>query len=304
MTLHRPGGHEHNLATTGETQRFAAEVSEFAKTISPKVGGMIKGPLHQQIGRALVSASSFSDDLMLTISFAPLGSDDLRTQVEEDLASPGKEAGFRTSVVDAHNSIGEEQESPDLTDPGWKELFAKMEAVEPTDYRISYSHSAELGFKPGEDLTENGIGVFLIGTGGAKHVLVLADANNAVPDLRGMVASTLESSGFELVEFCTSDSHNLAARGLTVARGYKALGEDTDPESLAKVVLDLAKLAEGRATPSMYSSGSLMTRVRIFGSKALEEFASITQSSSRLGRAYLRFGALSVGVLLLVSLTF
>jgi len=119
-----------------------------------------------------------------------------------------------------------------------------------------------------------------------------------------MVASTLESSGFELVEFCTSDSHNLAARGLTVARGYKALGEDTDPESLAKVVLDLAKLAEGRATPSMYSSGSLMTRVRIFGSKALEEFASITQSSSRLGRAYLRFGALSVGVLLLVSLTF
>jgi putative membrane protein len=303
VTLHRPGGHEKNLASTMETARYADEVSEFAATITPTIAkAALRGPLHADIGNAKVSSSAFSEDLVLTISFAPLGSDDLSSMVEDELARKGSPEGFETSVVDAHNSIDHEQESPDLNAGGWKELLARTKREEGRPFSIAYSHSSELNFPPAGDLTENGVGLVMVQVDDAKHILVLADANNAVPPLRANLESALGSEGYRLLEFCTSDSHNLAARGLTVARGYQALGEETPVETIVKLVVDMAKLAEGRLSPCAYGSGTLTSNVRVFGSKALEEFATITQASSKFGRAYFRFAAIEAGLLLLFSL--
>ena len=48
----------------------------------------------------------------------------------------------------------------------------------------------------------------------------------------------------------------------------------------------------------------MKSRVRTFGPKALEEFASITQASSKFARDYFRFAAAAVVALLLVSIAF
>jgi putative membrane protein len=303
MTLHRPGGHERNLATTGETLRYASEVSGFAGTIATsEAGATLRGPLEAKIGKATVSATAFSDDLLMTVSFSPLGSDDLSASLEGEMARPGSEAGFDTYVVDAHNSIDHQQEIPDLSEPGWGELIIRLSHEGEKRFRCAYSHSKEVGFPAGGDLTENGVSLFMVEAGGTKYALVLADANNAVPTLRATVSGALKSSGYQLVEICTSDSHNLAARGLTVARGYRALGEETNINSIAKLTVDLAKRAEPRLSACTYGSGKVVTKVKIFGAKALDEFADITQASSKLGRSYLRFAAASVSVLLLSSL--
>ena len=305
ITLHRPGGHERNLATTTETVRYASEVSGFAKTIATSdAKATLRGPYEARIGKAIVNATAFSDDLVLTISFSPHGSDDLSASVEETISSEGSGAGFDAYVVDAHNSIDLQQETPDLADPGWEELITRVSRGDENRFRCAYSHSKEVGFPPGGDLTENGVSLFMVEVTGTKYVLLLADANNAVPALRAAVAGALQSSGYKLVEFCTSDSHNLAARGLTVARGYHALGEETDVDSIAKLAVDLAKLSESRLSTCAYGSGKVVTKVKIFGAKALDEFAAITQASSRLGRNYLRAAVVSVGALLLLSLLF
>ncbi|HEY6283928.1 MAG TPA: DUF2070 family protein, partial [Nitrososphaerales archaeon] len=233
-------------------------------------------------------------------SFAPLGSDDLDTKVEAELTGPASQAGFDLSVVDAHNSIDHEQESPDIDDPGWNRIFESAKLAKAEPFSAAYAHSSEVGFSGRGDLTENGIGLFMV-EAGPKSVLVLADANNSVPDLRAQVAKALDSSGYDLIEFCTTDSHNLAARGLTVARGYEPLGEATPPASIADLVVKLAKLAETKLAPAAYQSGQAKTRVRVLGSKALEEFATMTQSSSRFSRTYARFSILVVGALLIVS---
>ncbi|HEV2137937.1 MAG TPA: DUF2070 family protein [Nitrososphaerales archaeon] len=301
MTLHRPGGHERNLATREETLKYSVKVSELARSIIPKAdGAVLRGPIHSQVGKATVSASAFADDMILTLSFAPLGSDDLDTKVEADLTRPASQAGFDLSVVDAHNSIDHEQESPVTDDPGWGRIFESTRLAKAEPFSTAYAHSSEVGFSGRGDLTENGIGLFMVETG-SKSVLVLADANNSVPDLRAQVAKALESSGFDLIEFCTTDSHNLAARGLTVARGYEPLGEATLPASIADLAVRMAKLAETRLAPAAYGSGQANTRGRVFGSKALEEFATMTQSSSRFSRTYARFATLVVGALLIVS---
>ncbi len=303
MTLHRPGGHEMNLATGAETARYAVEASDFARGIQASDGeALVRGPLHARVGKANVSSTAFSRDLLLTVSFAPLGSDDLNTGVEDDLSGPASAEGFEASVVDAHNSIDDQQESPDTADAGWGQLLARTRLAKVSPFKVGYSHSSEFGLAARSDLTENGIGLLMLQTDFGKSALVLADANNAVPTLSVEAARALEASGYGLIEFCTSDSHNLAARGLTVSRGYKALGEATPVQSISKVVVEMAELAEKRLAPGRYGSGQLTSRVRVFGPKALEEFAGVTQSSSRLGRAYLRFAAVSVAALLLLSL--
>ena len=303
LTLHRPGGHERNLVTREETERYAIETAEFAKTISPSTKDTnVRGPIHALIGKANVSATAFSTDMILTVSFAPLGSDDLDAGIEVDLSRQASIAGFDATVVDAHNSLEDRQESVDTADLGWKRLFERMELTEPIPFKIGYAHSGELGFGPREDLTENGIGVLIFETLKGKAVLALADANNAVPSLRAETAKALAPLGYDLIEFCTSDSHNLAARGLTVSRGYKALGEATPIASLVNLVADITKLAETRLSSSRYGSGTLKSTVRVFGSEALEEFAAVTQSTSRLAKSYFRFAAASITALLILSL--
>lgn len=302
MTLHRPGGHERNLATRAETLKYAQEVRELARSITPDGRrAVLRGPLHALIGKAKASASVFSDDMVMTMSFAPLGSDDLDTQVEAELAKPASEAGFDLSVVDAHNSIDRNLEAPATDDPGWMRLFEAAKKTRPDRFSCAYSHSSEVGFAGRGDLTENGIGLFMVQAGGAKSALVLADANNSVPNLREEVSKALDSAGYSLIEFCTSDSHNLAARGLTVERGYEALGEATSLESIANTVVKMAGLAETRLAPAEYGSARMESKVRVFGSKALNEFAGITQSSSRFSRGYLRLAIATLVVLLIVS---
>jgi len=305
MTLHQPGGHERNLATRAETASYAHSLSDLAKSMDRnETEATMRGPVQRQIGNATVSALAFAEDLVMTLSFAPLGSDDIDTRVETTLIKPASEFGFDLSIVDAHNSIDPKLQSPDTSDPAWRQLFEATRGSPSGRINVAYSHSAEVGFTGQSDLTENGMGLFMIQSAGAKYTLLLADANNAVPNLRGIASKALASSGYILIEFCTSDSHKLAARGMTVERGYEALGESTSVASLAELVVKMAKLAESRLAPAYYSSARMNSRVRVFGSKALEEFAAITQSSSKFSRNYFRFTIVALATLLATSLLF
>jgi len=305
MTLHRPGGHERNLATRVDTERYVQNVTELAKTIIlRKDQAFLRGPLYAHIGKATVSSSAFADDLVMTISFAPLGSDDIDTRYEDELAKIASESAFDMSVVDAHNSIDLDLQSPAIDDQGWRRLFEDTRTSEANAPRIAYSHSSEIGFAGKGDLTENGLGLFMIEKEGTKSALILADANNSVSGLRAQVATALSSAGYGLIEFCTSDSHNLAARGLTAERGYEALGEATPPASVADAAVKMANLAATRLAPSEYGSAKIKSRVRVFGSKALSEFASLTQASSEFSKTYFQFAIIVEVAFLLVSVFF
>jgi putative membrane protein len=305
MTLHRPGGHERNLATRAETLEYARNVAELAQSVVPSESqAVLRGPVHAMVGKATVSASAFADDMIMTVSFAPLGSDDIDAKVESELARPASESGFELSIVDAHNSIDPNLQSPATDDRGWRQLFEATRISKSERLSAAYSHSNEIGFTGHGDLTENGMGLFMVQTGASKSVLILADANNSVPALHSEVAKALQPAGYDLIEFCTSDSHNLAARGLTVERGYEALGEATPLASIVDAVVKMASLAESRLAPAEYGSAQMKSSVRVFGSKALEEFASMTQSSSKFSKNYFRFVTPTTVALLLLSVFF
>lgn len=302
MTLHGPGGHERNLATGAETVQYAQGLAELAKTISPSGDrALLRGPHFAQIGKAKVSSSAFGNDLVVTVSFAPLGSDDIDTRAESELSKTASTSGFDLCMVDAHNSIDADLQSPVTEDQGWAALFEETRASEAKGISTAYSHSTEIGFRGVGDLTDNGIGLFMIEAEDRKSVLILADANNSVPGLRAQVAAALGAAGYDLIEFCTSDSHNLAARGITAERGYEALGEATPPTSIAEAVVTMADLAATRLAPAEYGSAKMKSRVRVFGSSALGEFAALTQASSTFSKKYFQLAIFGMVVLLLVA---
>lgn len=299
LTLHRPGGHEMNIATSAETRTYVDQILDQARAIPTDDQAQLRGPTHATVGNASASATAFGEDLLLTISFAPAGSEDLDTDVETKLSASGKAEGLGVSVVDAHNSIRPSREEVDLTSPEWHELFFDVSHTAPSSFRIGYSNSNDLGFEHGEDLTDGGIGILLIEAEGRRWVLVLADANNAEPSVKGTVQSALKASGFDLVELCTTDSHNLAAKGLAITRGYYALGESTSPDLLAETIVKLAAIADSRKADCEYGSEVFRSKTRVFGKDTLTEIEGLTRRSTRYARSFSRI-ALGVILLLLV----
>jgi predicted neutral ceramidase superfamily lipid hydrolase len=186
MTLHRPGGHERNLATRAETSRYVVEVGELARsTVPDDTKSFLRGPVHSKVDKATVSASAFDDDLVMTISFAPYGSDDIDTSVESELTGPASERGFELSVVDAHNSIDTNLESPVVADQGWKRIFEAMKKERADRFSVAYAHSSEVGFVGRGDLTENGVSLLLFQKQNEKSALLEVldpEQNNAFSD--------------------------------------------------------------------------------------------------------------------------
>lgn len=302
LTLHRPGGHERNLATNAAAKEYARALKEFAVALSPTQPATMRGPITTKIGRATATLSGLAASLLLTVSFAPYGSDDLELEFEKQLAAAASGEGYDVGIVDAHNSMEQVKETADPNDPQWLRSIQDIKRLNPTEFRIGFAHSQENDFPSSNDITANGISLAVIETLGTKWVLALADANNAVSGLRSTVSMALESSGYKLLEFCTSDSHDLAARGLTVDRGYRALGEATPVDKIARSTVGLARLADSRLASCAFASGTMTSEANLFGAAALGEFAAITRESSAFSKKYAKFCVPSLVALLLLSL--
>lgn len=303
LTLHRPGGHDRNIATRKDTEAFVSEVHDFAKQVQPGTEfGRMKGPLASSVSKAKVTFVAIKKDVILTVSFAPAGSEDLAPAAEESISAVGGLEGFDVSVVDAHNSIEPKISVLDTSDQGWKQLFIELKKCREEVFEVGYAHSSELDFAHKEDITSGGVGVLLFAVGGRKWVLVLADANNADPNLRDSAAAALRKAGYDLFELCTTDSHDLAARGMTITRGYFALGEATPINDITKAITDLTKIAESRLSSCKVGSGTLKTTINAFGTKALDEFDELARAGSAFGKTYLRVAILSILGLYLAAL--
>jgi putative membrane protein len=304
LTLHRPGGHERNLATQAEAVRLAARIAQFASGMKTGTSpATIKGPLLAEAGGASEAAFAVGSDALVTTSFAPRGSDDLEPEVEAGLASIASSYGLEVSVVDAHNSISETTQHLDLGDDRWQRLFERLKSTAAGPLQLGFAHSKEISFEHGDDVTAGGITVALFDAAGEKWVLALADANNAAPPVREAAGKALAASGFKLMEICTSDSHDLAARGLTVTRGYHTLGEATPPQRIADAVVSLARAADSRKAQCRYGSGTTSDEASVFGEDALVEFAGLTQRSSSFARRYSGVAAVAAAALMLLCFT-
>ena len=288
LTMHRPGGHEKNIPTRDESVRYAIETASLAAGIQTKnQPADMRGPVLAKIDDFSAACIALGNQALVIVSSSPLSSDDITYSVEGTLASVAKEFGFDVSLVDAHNSIGSKRVKFEITsDRPWRDLIERLRREEAHEFRVGFAHSSEVEFSHGPDISDAGVGVLAFEVEKTKWALVLVDSNNANSGSKEEVKLKLESAGFRLIELCTSDSHNLAARGVAMDRGYFALGEATPISDVASYVVKLAQIAESRLSYHRYGIGEFVSKVHVFGTKAIEDFALLARRSSTFAKRF------------------
>ena len=288
LTMHRPGGHEKNLPTRDECVRYANETATLAAGIQTKNRPSdMRGPVLARIDDFSAACIALGNQALVMVSSSPLSSDDITYSVEGKLASLAKEFGFDVSIVDAHNSIGSKRVKFEITsDRPWRDLIERLRREEEHEFRVGFAHSSEAEFNHGPDISDAGVGVLTFEVEKTKWALVFVDSNNANPGSKEEVRRRLDGAGFKLIELCTSDSHNLAARGVAMGRGYFALGEATPISDVASYVVKLAQIAESRLSYHRYGIGEFVSKVHVFGTKAIEDFALLARRSSTFAKRF------------------
>ncbi len=303
LTLHRPGGHERNLATQEASKQYVESIINFANKIPADDSPVsMRGPALTTMNHTIATSLALDDSLLLFLSSSPYGTDDIDLDVEETLSLLAQTQSFKLSVIDAHNSINQERVRIRVEEDGpWRQLFLNVKHEEKQGFRLGFAHSSEIGFKHGSDLSSAGLGVLVFAIGGLRSVLVISDSNNAIAGARKRTEDELDRAGFKLLEICTSDSHNLAARGLTINRGYFALGESTPMTEVTKAIVELARIASTRLASCHYGVADWTDALQVLGAESINEFALAARRSSRFAKRYSKVALPLIALLFILT---
>jgi putative membrane protein len=247
--------------TQDKSLRWDSEVVDFSRKISnsAKLIGMV-----------------VNQTPLIFLTRHPLPSDDIQSEVGEDIRVIARKEGFKDIIViDSHNSIiGDEIlierntiEAKDLINVS--EKFIKNNTPEKVDKTTLLYGVAK---DPLNEFSENdGIGyggivvhIFKNITNDQKTVLIHFDGNNAFLEIRSFILNMLQNRGIEKGEVTTSDSHTVARQ--FSSRGYSPIGDKIKIEFLLQRLDSLVKEAENNLEPvEFYYSETLLKDIKIWG---------------------------------------
>ena len=302
MVLHGVGGHERNLPTNELAKQYADAVATAAKL--PASGPQVKkmrGPSRLQVGATSITTIGFGNEVIAFLSNAPYNTDDLEPGIIDQAVSAAEELGVDLMLVDAHNSIGGKNYEQSTID--WRKVFSETKSLAEEEFEVGVAHSSELDFEHGSDISDGGIAALVLRKRESTFALITSDSNNAVVGLRQVVLDELKRGGVELIELCTSDTHNSAARQLT-NRGYRALGEDSNRDALVTVIMKLEKLAETRLSRGNVTTITSQLTLPLIGDKSLNDFAALTKETLSFTKAYASAALASALIICSIALFF
>jgi putative membrane protein len=288
MVLHGVGGHERNLPTNELAKQYATAIATAVTSSSgARRVGTMRGPVRLKLGPTTVTSLGFGDQVITFLSNAPYNTDDLEPAIIDGAVSAAREQGIELMLVDSHNSIGGEnsEQPPKIATEDWVRAFSEINGGPEEEFEIGVAHSSELQFEHRSDISDGGITTLVFKKRASIHALVTADSNNAVVGLRQMVIDQLKKEGVDLIELCTSDTHKSAARYMT-SRGYQALGEDSEVETLVATIKKLENLAERRLSRGTVAAITSQLTLPLIGDKSLNDFATLTKETLKFTKSY------------------
>ena len=301
VVLHGTGGHERNTPTNTAAATYADEISKFVNSLGASSKGLMRGPAYDKVGITNITTLAFGKSVLSIISNSPFLSDDLDPAAITEASSAAAKLGLTLSMVDAHNSVnGERRPQPTITSDDWESILSRVLALPEREFSMGFANSNDMKLKLASDVSEGGICAAIFAANETKSVLISADSNNAVSGLRERIADELAKGGVRLIELCTSDTHNFAARNL-IGRGYFALGEQSGIESIVDGVERLVSAALSTIAPCNLTVARFETKTRLIGSNSLDDFAELTKKAISLSKTYAK--AISLASLLLMAIT-
>jgi putative membrane protein len=287
IVLHSVSDHSLNLPSITELNSYIASLDK-----QDYVAGhqMCSIPCQVQISSFTVTGLKFGDSVLLLLSRAPQGMDDLSDGILKQLETYSQSLGFNNIlVIDCHNALGlqlNQLNSESLLNAG-KRCLESLNQSQEFPFRIGFANLCDIAYEVDslkDDLGDSGLATLAIEVNSHYYVIGWADSNNMDNKLRGLLVSYMSERGIQLLEVCTSDTH--ATSGKRTSQGYFAFGSITKPKIAAEIFYLLARRSIESVTPSMFELASIKTKVRVMGKKQFDEYAVALNKSLFLTKIF------------------
>jgi putative membrane protein len=301
IVLHGVSDHALNIPSKDELDRYLESLKS-AKMLFTH--NRCSRPVRVEDGYSTVTGIKFGNTSMLILSMSPKGMEDVPCSVLSQLTRYSRKVGFASLIlIDSHNAMGVSLDAQqiDLLVRTAKNCLDRLVVAPEYPFRVGYANMKDTSFGTSlkEDLGESGLAVLALEIGDVWNLLCWADSNNMKNGLREDLLEKLTGEDHHIVEICTSDTHGTS--GKRTRNGYFALGELSKKDSLIKAFQTLSLRAMESAKSSSLELYSVISSIKVMGSKQLDDYSSALDRSMRLTKIFLC--ALTVMFVSMVVLT-
>ena len=270
--MHGTSGHEYDLPSQTENERFISVARRLLKfdNFSPYATMIKRG----QINRGKASCQRFGEGLLVTLTRAPEGTEDLPPEVGDISTEFGRLLGFdQVAIVDSHNCIDGEwilpqKEVEDVIEVA-KETMSESSEANLSHFQVGVSKLHPRTYSLEQGMGPSGIGVLVIKTQESIFGYITLDGNNMVSGLRERILERIRTLGISDGEVVTTDTHMVNALSLS-DRGYHPIGEAIDQDLLLDQICEAVDLALKDLEPAevAWNSGTAKC-MKVFGLESL-----------------------------------
>lgn len=277
---HGTCSHESNLTSQQQCDIVVNEIitlTSHLKKYSPSASKFIQVKKNS----AHATCQIFGDIALITLTFAPLGMEDVPKHIGLEIRALGITKGFKdVIVVDAHNSVNTSVDLHILTP---KKLRSLVEVADQAlslaakekrfPFRMGIAHITPHEFENRSGIGSSGIVTLVITVSDQKVAYIIIDGNNMISGLRERILSSLKDI-IDVGEILTTDTHSVSALQ-TIDRGYHPVGEAIDVKMLIQHINQAVIQASKSLAPTQVSFLSKDIKVKILSRKGLLDLSRL-----------------------------
>jgi putative membrane protein len=254
-----------------------------------EAGASCTNPIQIKMGKCTVTAIAFGHSVVMFLSTAPIGMDDVPEHIRTILEHYSSQIGFHNIlIVDTHNAMGKSlnQQDSEIMISTAKHCLNELKHTKQHEFKIGFANSDDLSYnmKSMQDLGQSGLSSLLLLVEGNAYFIGWADSNNMRNDLRNYIISQLNDDRINMLEICTSDTHSTS--GKRNRQGYYTFGSLSRPEEVARIYLHLARKSIEKATPATFELLSNRSAIKVMGKNQFKDYSIALDKSMNITRLF------------------
>lgn len=287
MVMHSISDHSLNIPSKKEVNKYVKTLSDSRQS---EVGTVCTNPIQIKIGKCTVTGIAFGHSVIVFLSMAPIGMDDVPEHIRTSLEHYSADIGFHNIlIVDTHNAMGEflNRQDSNIMISAAKHCLNELRHARQHKFKIGFSSSAELSYniESMQDLGQSGLSSLLLLVEENAYFIGWADSNNMDNGLRDYIISRLNNNKINMLEICTSDTHSTS--GKRNRQGYYTFGNISKPDQVANIYLQLSRKSIEKASPSTYELLSSRSAIKVMGKNQFKDYSIALEKSMNLTKIFL-----------------
>ena len=287
MVMHSISGHYLNIPSKKEVDTYVKALSNSRLS---EAGTSCTTPVQIKMGKCTVTGIAFGHSVIVFLSMAPTGMDDVPEHIRTALEHYSSQIGFHNIlIIDTHNAIGESlnQQESEIMISTAKQCLNELKHVRQQEFKIGFANFDDLSYnmKSMQDLGQSGLSSLLLLVDGNAYFIGWADSNNMRNDLRNYIISELNNERINMLEICTSDTHSTS--GKRNRQGYYTFGNFSKPQEVAKIYLHLSRKSIEKASPSTFELLSNTSTIKVMGKNQFKDYSIALDKSMNITKLFL-----------------